>query len=309
MMNENQVSHTALLMAYVRGYHAMHGVPKIFDDYLAYSFLKKEERALFDQQLTPPVQFIESVDPASAASCHDQASRLAWSMRSNPSTSLTISRSRYTENALEEAVKHGVQQNVILGAGMDTFAFRHPDMLEQLRMFELDHPATQAFKRHRLAELGWEPPANLHFIPVDFSKESLSATLTRSHYDLQTLSFFSWLGVTYYLHRDVVFDMLRSIADISPAGSTIIFDYLDTDAFVPEKAALRVQGMLKVARQLGTPMETGFDPSTLAADLANLGLRLQENLSPSDIQERYFQGRTDGYFACEHVHFARAKVE
>lgn len=89
-----------------------------------------------------------------------------WRMRSNPSTSLTISRSRYTEGAPEEAVKHGVQQNVILGAGMDTFAFRRPDMLEQLKIFELDHPDTQTFKRHRLTELGWEPPANLHFVPV-----------------------------------------------------------------------------------------------------------------------------------------------
>jgi O-methyltransferase involved in polyketide biosynthesis len=143
---------------------------------------------------------------------------------------------------------------------------------------------------------------------VDFTKESLVTALKRSTYDLQTLSFFSWLGVTYYLTCDMVFDTLRSIADIAPAGSTIIFDYLDTDAFVPERAAKRVQRMQEIVRRAGEPMKTGFDPSTLAADLASIGLRLHENLGPSAIEERYFQGRTDGYHAFEHVHFAWAVV-
>ncbi|AGK99818.1 class I SAM-dependent methyltransferase [Desulfoscipio gibsoniae] len=308
-MKEQQVSRTALLMAYVRGYHTMHGVPKIFNDYLAYSLLKEEDRAFFDQQLSPPVQFIESIDPASAATCHDQASCLAWAMRSLPSTSHTISRSRYTEDALKEAVRHGVQQYVILGAGMDTFAFRCPEMLEQqLQVFEVDHPATQAFKRCRLAELSWELPVQLHFVPVDFTKENLSAALTRSSYDPKALSFFSWLGVTYYLSREAVFATLRAFADVAPAGSTVIFDYIDSDAFVPGRVAERLQVAIEKARQWGEPMTTGFDPSMLTSDLVNLGLRLHEDLSPSDIQGRYFQGRTDGYYACEHVHFARAVV-
>lgn len=79
-MKENQVSRTALFMAYVRGYHAMHDTPKIFDDFLAYRLLKEEERAFIDQQFTPTAQFIQSIDPASAASCHDQATCLAWAM-------------------------------------------------------------------------------------------------------------------------------------------------------------------------------------------------------------------------------------
>jgi O-methyltransferase involved in polyketide biosynthesis len=102
---------------------------------------------------------------------------------------------------------------------------------------------------------------------------------------------------------------LRSIAGIAPAGSAIVFDYLDTDAFVPERAAVRVKRMQEAVRRSGEPMQTGFDPSTLAADLARIGLRLQENLSPAEIQDRYFQGRTDGYRAFEHVHFAWAVVE
>ena len=112
--------------------------------------------------LSPPVQLIESIDPASAALCHDQAACLAWAMRAIPSTSHTISRSRYAKDALEKAVRQGVKQYVILGAGMDTFAFRRREMLEQkLQVFEVDHPATQGFKRERLSELNWEIPINL----------------------------------------------------------------------------------------------------------------------------------------------------
>ncbi len=84
--------------------------------------------------------------------------------------------------------------------------------------------------------------------------------------------------------------------------------YLDTEAFVPEKAARRVQIMLKLVERVGEPMLTGFDPATLAADLASLGLRLQEDLSPADIEGRFFEGRPDAYHACEHAHLARVTV-
>jgi len=308
-MKENQVSRTALLMAYVRGHHATRGALKIFEDNIAYDLLKDDERAIFEQQFTPPIQLIEAIDPVSAASCHDQAARLEWALRVIPSASHSLSRSRYTEDALEDAVRQGVRQYVILGAGMDTFSFRHPEMLDQLKVFEIDHPATQYFKRHRLTELNWELPKNLHFVPVDFTKESLKPALTRSPYDPQTLSFFSWLGVTYYLPREAVFTTLRAFADVAPAGSAIIFDYMDTDAFVPGRAAKRIQMSIEKCREWGEPLITGFDPSMLAEDLERLGLRLHEDLSPSDIQGRYFQGRTDGYYACEHVHFAWAVVE
>jgi methyltransferase (TIGR00027 family) len=308
-MEEAQVRHigTALLAAYVRAYHAMHDPPKIFDDLLGYSLIPEEWRALLEQGL---VSSLHLYDPELAASCPDQATALAQVMRAMaPGPPMTLGRSRYTEESLEKAVSQGVKQYVILGAGMDTFAFRRPDMLEQLQMFEVDHPATQTFKRRRLAELGWEQPAQLHFVPVDFTQESLAAALTRSSYDPQAPSFFSWLGVTYYLPRDAVFATLRAITNVAPAGSAVIFDYLDTDAFVPERAAKRVQVMLESFRQQGVPLITGFDPSTLTADLANLGLRLYEDLSPTDIQERYFQGRTDGYYACEHEHYAWIVVE
>lgn len=121
------------------------------------------------------------------------------------------------------------------------------------------------------------------------------------------MTFFNWLGVTYYLPRDVVFSTLRFITDVAPKGSIVIFDYLDTDAFIPEKAAQRVQMLLWLAEQEQESMQAGFDLSTLAVDLAKLGLCLKENLGPSDT--RYFENRKDRYYACEHEHFAYVVVE
>lgn len=305
-MEEKQFSRSAVIMAYHRAHHAMHDTPKIFDDFLAHRLVTEEARAIIEYHMT---EALKLYDPERAVSCPDQATAIAWMMRALAAPPFILSRSQYTEESLEQAVRQGMKQYVILGAGFDTFAFRRPEMLEKLQVYEVDHPATQSVKRRRLNEAGWGQPAQLHFVPVDFEQESLAAALTRSSYDPQAPSFFSWLGVTYYLTRDAVFATLRSIANIAPVGSTVIFDYLDTDAFDPGKAAKRVQRMLGEAQFLGEPMITGFNPSTLAADFACLGLRLYEDLSPPDIEERYFQGRTDGYHACEHVHFAWAVVE
>ena len=142
------------------------------------------------------------------------------------------------EDLLEEAVRQQeVKQYVILGAGLDTFAWRRPDLLARLQVFEIDHPATQADKRQRLQAISRENPRQLHFLPVDFSQEDLAAALKRSAFDPQAPSFFSWLGVTYYLTRDAVCATWRAIAEVAPAGSVVIFDYLDTDAFVPGRVA------------------------------------------------------------------------
>jgi methyltransferase (TIGR00027 family) len=224
---------------------------------------------------------------------------------------IVITRARYTEDILEKAVRQGAKQYIILGAGMDTFAFRRPEMLEELEVFEVDHPATQEFKLHRLAELGWKHPAKLHFIPIDFTKENLVTALTcSSSYDPNVKSFFSWLGVTPYLTREEVYATLRSIAEVASANSTIVFDYLDTNVFIPEKSSPQMQEQFKYLSKIDEPIKSsGFNPSKLAEELVNLGFRLQENLSPTDIEEHYFKGRIDGYHIDKHEHFACAVVE
>jgi methyltransferase (TIGR00027 family) len=192
---------------------------------------------------------------------------------------------------------------------MDTFAFRQREMLEELQVFEVDHHPTQSFKLHRIAELEWKIPSRLHFVSLDLANEELDKILTHWPYDPCALTFFSWLGVTYYLSRDTVFSTLRTIAKISPPGSAIVFDYFDPNLDCSGKAAERLRGILDSLEKLGEPLKAGFDSSTLAFDLESVGLRLQENLTPSDIQRRYFTGRSDGYCASEHIRFALATVQ
>ncbi len=304
-MEDRKTRGAAALLTYFRAWHAAHDATKIFDDFLAYSLLTEQERDFFDRQFATAVEII---DPERAVLCPDRESALAWFMRAIAPLSLATSRARYTEDILARAIGEGVSQYVILGAGLDTFGFRCPELAIKLRVFEVDHPGTQAMKLHRLAEAGLERPDQLHFVPHDFTRENLAAALEHSSFDPQAKSFFSWLGVTYYLPRQAVSDTLRSIAAIAPRGSTVIFDYLDTDAFDSGRAAKRVKIGMKYMQSIGEPMITSFYPSTLATDLDLLGLRLLENLSPEEIEDRYFRERTDGYHAYEHMHFARAVV-
>jgi len=305
-MEENQVSRTALGTALMRGYHTLYDNPRIFDDPLAYSLLSEEERTRISKYW---IRRLQSIDPSGAVSCRDETNAVGRMLQLWTIASTVLSRARFAEDALEKAVGRGLRQYVILGAGMDTFAFRCPQMLHGLQVFEVDHPATQAFKRHRIAELGWEIPPELHFVSLDFTKEGLDKILMCPPYDPGALTFFSWLGVTYYLSRDEVFSTLSAVARISPRGSMIVFDYFDPSVHSTGKAAERMKAIKDTLESLGEPVKEGLDPTILEAELAGIGLRLLENLAPSDIQQRYFEGRTDDYRASERTYFGLAVVE
>ncbi len=331
-MKVNKETFSASIIAHCRAYHAVHDEPKIFDDFLAGRLLTEEERTYFDSSLYRSVKVLKylgsgkavpsfiklflprrfkhaskAVAPEELNEISDLTSGVACYMHATGGLALTISRSRYTEDSLVKAVGEGVKQYVLLGAGLDTFAFRHPELMEKLRVFEVDRPATQAFKRQRLAELDWKIPGQLYFVPVDFTAQKLDEELLNSPYDPKSMSFFSWLGVTYYLPRETVFNTLRTVAGIAPKGSTIIFDYLDNDVYDRVKVAPRGQWLL--FSLVGAKGKCGFDPATLSNDLASLGLRLKENLSPTEIEKLYFQGYPGNYHAQEHAHFACAVVE
>jgi methyltransferase (TIGR00027 family) len=300
-MNENQPSLTSMVTAYMRAYHSMYAKNRIFDDFLAYGLIPEDKRKLIEQHFALDKQLNTPENESGSDSTNV--------LPSLTKTNIIICRARYTEDTLEEAINQGVKQYVILGAGLDTFAFRRPDLMEQLEVFEVDHPATQGFKLNRIAELGWKHPVKLHFVPVDFTKESLENVLSRSSsYDPTAKTFFSWLGVTRYLARDEVFDTLRSITKISPSGSTIVFNYTDLDAFNPEKFP-QMQKSHKFFQKIGEPVKTGFNPSTLSKELEILGLRLEENLNPKDIERLYFQGNTVECSISKHGHIARAIVK
>ena len=228
-------------------------------------------------------------------------------MRFNAPT--TLSRSRYAEDLVEQAVNRGIRQYVILGAGMDTFAFRRPDIAEKIKIFEVDHPATQEQKMDKLNNAGLVPAAQHYFIPVDFARTSLVEALRSSPFDQREPAIFSWLGVTFYLTPEVVLDTFRAIAGISPSGSMVIFDFMDKEAFVPGKASRQSKKIQEIVKTAGEPMKMGFDINALSAGLDEAGLFLKEMLRPDEIENRYFKDRTDGYHASEHIHFAYAAVK
>jgi len=302
-MKAHQFSRTALITAAIRAYHATHDDPKIFADFIAPRLLTAA-----GSQTHPGscLEALQRVEPELVRSYFDPKASLPWWIR--VMAGAVLSRARYAEDRLEQAITQGVRQYVILGAGLDTFAFRRPDLMAQVQVFEIDHPETQAFTRRILAEANLEPPKALHFIPADLDKENLAAVLKRSPYDEKLLTFFGWIGVTYYLASERVLALLSDIALCAPVGSSVVFDYLDTGFFAPDNPHKSVHAVLDNVRRVGEPMLTGFDPATLAMALPRLGFRLLEDLYAADIEARYFQALTNGYHAGNHIHFAWAAV-
>jgi O-methyltransferase involved in polyketide biosynthesis len=146
----------------------------------------------------------------------------------------------------------------------------------------------------------------LHF--DRFHKGKFSFSTHSSSYDPKIKSFFSWFGVTPYLPQKNVLATLRFIADVVPVGSTLVFDYIDTDMFIPEKLSPQMRELIEYLNKIGEPVKSrGFNPSNLVEDFASLGFQLYEDLSPTDIEGRYLQGRKYGHY--EHGHFACALVD
>ena len=192
---------------------------------------------------------------------------------------------------------------------MDTFAFRRLDLMEQLEVFEVDHPATQEFKLNRLNELGWKHPENLHFVPIDFTKENLVTALTSSSsYNPKAKSFFSWFGVINYITIDEILATLHSIVNVASSGSIVLFNYSNFDAFNSEKFPY-MQKAREFLQNIGEVIKTdGLIPSKLEKDLTSLGLHLKENLDAREIENRYFKGCMDRYYTFNE-HFVCAIVE
>ena len=304
-MEETQQGISALITAFFRAYHAANDEPKIFDDFLAPRLYTPAEQRAFSHNLA---KLIDLIDPEHADDDHSDPQRALARAMQLYYAPITLSRSRYTEDLLEDALRQGLHQYVILGAGLDTFAFRRPELADRLRIFEVDHPVTQAMKRQRLDMLGVPFPAHLQLVPVNFAIDRLTDALPAAGYRSDQPAFFSWLGVSYYLPREAALTTLHSVSVLAPRGSRIVFDYMSADAFDPTKAARLILLMQSITRQMGEPLKTGFDPTALPTILAGLGLDLHENLSPAEIERRYFHTRHDNYHAFEQVYFASATV-
>lgn len=303
-MEENKGSLTALVSCFARGYHASKNKKPIFQDDLASSLLRDEEKKEIAINWANAIGFFDQEKGTTLKTFEE---KLDWVMNTQTIPQL-VSRSRYTEDGLMAAVKRGVRQYVILGAGFDTFGFRQEHLPEDFIIYEVDHPATQAFKINRLQEMAIEIPSCLKFVPVDFKKDSLRTELKRSGYDEQKFTYFSLLGVVMYLAKKDFYKLLSTVSEMSVNGSSFIFDYLDDTAFNEKTASKKLTQMRLITAQTGEPIITGFDPFELDRELQACNMLLYENLSPANIEEMYFMNREDELHAFDHFHFAHLAV-
>jgi methyltransferase (TIGR00027 family) len=253
-MQEGRGSRTAARVAERRAAHQLLDTPRVFDDPLAVRIVRPD------------------FDPTAGDTVIGRYLR----------TFLAV-RSRVAEDRLAEAVKRGVKQYVIVGAGFDTFAYRNP--FSNLRVFEVDHPDTQREKRERLAERGIDVPPSLTFVAADLSITPLGDALRGAAFDDAQPSFFAWLGVVMYLERDAIDATLRFIASLHDSG--VVFDYAVPPSQLGFTARMAVKMLASRVAKLGEPWKTYFDPAELRDHLRAVGFTSVDDLGPTDIERAY----------------------
>jgi methyltransferase (TIGR00027 family) len=201
------------------------------------------------------------------------------------STSGWVLRSRYTEDRLADAAARGLSQYVILGAGLDTFAYRATGSLAAVRVFEVDTPESQSWKRRRLEELNIGVPPTCVFVPCDFETQSLADVFAQSSFEHRKAAFVSWLGVTQYLNHSAIVETLRWLAGLGPA-TEVVLTYCVPDAHSDPS--------VRYAEQTGARFISLFAPDDMVRLLRKMGFTATQPLTIEEARARYFSGRTDG---------------
>jgi methyltransferase (TIGR00027 family) len=270
IVRKGEPSRSALTVAALRAVHQLLDEPLVFSDRIALPLLgAPAEAALRDDPFV----------------LNDPMSR---GLRG-----ALVVRSRFVEDELFRCVKAGVHQYVVLGAGLDTFAYRNPYRAEDLRVFEVDHPSTQRWKQHRLVKAGVGVPASLTFVPVDFERDDLGGALRQSGFRADQPACISWMGVTMYLTADAVLRTLNTTAGFAP-GSCLCFDYrVPATMLNPIERAINEVLEQQIAA-VGEPWLSSFDPVQLQTQLLELGFSSAESATPEDLNVRYFARRKDG---------------
>lgn len=201
-----------------------------------------------------------------------------------------VVRSRYAEDRLEAG---GFSQYVLLGAGMDSFVWRRPDLVRDMTVFEVDHPSTQAWKRERAAAMCLPETERHVFVPANFETEDLRAVLDRAGFDWGRPTLFSWLGVVMYLTRDAIAATLRTLSGAGP-GSGIVMTYVPTPEHLDDEALDFLKIMEPLLAQMGEPFLEGFAPVEIEAFVRDCGHVVDEDVAREDLVSRYFADRKDG---------------
>jgi methyltransferase (TIGR00027 family) len=273
-MKPNEPSRTALMIARQRAAHQVLDHGSILDDPFALKILREDERDFANQH---PLASIGRL--------------------------FTAARSRIAEDALSAAVESGVRQIVILGAGLDTFALRNPHSALNIRIYEVDHPATQAGKRERLVEAQITVPPGLILVPVDFEQDDVGERLTTAGFQQNSPAFFTWLGVVPYLTEDAIGRTLDYVSSVP--NSEVVFDYMEPpEAFSEELRQLekaRAEQLVKI----GERSDTRFEPAGMEAILRSHGFPDLEDIDFQQIASRFgraVQSLAPGHLGAHVVH-------
>jgi methyltransferase (TIGR00027 family) len=278
-MKANEPSRTALMVARQRAAHQLLDHGSVLYDPFAMKILREDEKDV--------LQF---------ASAHPLASigRL-----------FTTARSRIAEDALSTAVQRGIRQIVILGAGLDTFALRNPHRAREIRIYEIDHPATQAWKRERLDEAQIALPRWLTLVPVDFEQDDVGEKLAAAGFQQNSPAFFTWLGVVPYLAENAIGRTLGYMSSIQ--NSEVVFDYMEPPEAFSEELRQLEKERTEQLKKIDERSVSRFEPADIEAILRSHGFRVIEDISFQEIASRF--GHTIQGLAAAHagVHVVHAK--
>lgn len=301
-VKKGEASVTSLVSAFGRAYHSEFDSPKIFDDYVAKEFISPKERINIETNMVQGIHFFNT---DIAEQFQDNPKEILKWITQVQLSPTPLARAAYCERVLLHEIALRAKQYVILGAGLDTFSFRHRELEDKIEIFEIDHPSTQRFKKERIKEAEFEIPNNLHFVSMDFTKGFSNEQLRNEGFENKK-TFFSLLGVTYYLTKEALSSLIECLFEMVPAGSSIVFDYPDENLFTEKGLSNRVENMVKMAVVGGEPMKSCFSYAEMEALLEKAGLLIYEHLSPEDINKLYFEGRSDYLEAFETVHYVHA---
>jgi methyltransferase (TIGR00027 family) len=258
-MKPNEPSRTALLIARQRAAHQLLDHGSILHDPFALKILGEDEKDVLQFANAHPLLSIGRL--------------------------FTAARSRIAEDALSDAIESGIRQIVILGAGLDTFALRNPHSALEVRIYEVDHPATQAWKRERMAEAQLPLPQWVTFVPVDFERGDLGEALVGAGFQQNSPAFFTWLGVVPYLTQDAIDRTLDDIASIQK--SEVVFDYMQPPEAFSEELRQIEKARSEQLEKIGERTASRFEPAGIAAILRSLGFSQIEDIGFQEIKSRF----------------------
>ncbi|MEM9727571.1 MAG: class I SAM-dependent methyltransferase [Myxococcota bacterium] len=287
-MKATQPSATADLCAMARAHHALFDADPVFRDEVGVKLTSDRWRRVLESPVLRRVVIDGLLRPA------------------RPSTASLVGRARYLERHVETALARGVAQYVIVGAGMDSFTVRRPDLVDRMLTFEIDHPNTQRVKLARLAKHQARPPG-VTFVPVDLAARSIASALADTPFDPALKTLFSWMGVTYYLPKHTVYRSLESMVSVARQGCEIIFDYQAPTEPGQSNHELPRKFVRALTRSVGEPQISAFHDDRLQTELAARGLETVEVFTGEQMRKRYFLGRPDGLRPHGHVRIAHVR--